>query len=242
MNAGECPSRDLAAAYVLGALPDGEGEAYARHLVACGRCERDVAELQVVADVLPAAALPLEAPAELKDRVMSVVRAEAELLRAAGPSADRPAGSRMRRPRWLVSLRPLPAAALAAVLLALGLGTGALLTGGEDPQRSVRAVVDRRAAPGARAQLRVGDQGATLVVAGLPAPPRGRIYQVWLDDVSDRRPPRPTEVLFSVNRSGRATVDVPSDLRGGQAVLVTHEPLGGSVVPSRTPIITARPA
>lgn len=242
MSPEECPSRDLAAAYVLGALPDREGEDYARHLGACPRCDRDVAELQVVADVLPSTAMALEAPAELKDRVMSVVRAEAELLRAGRPSADRPAASRTRRPRWLVSLRPLPAAALAAVLLALGVGAGTLLTGGGDPQRSVRAVVDRQAAPDARAELRVGGRGATLVVAGLPAPPRGRIYQVWLDDASDRRPPRPTEVLFSVNRHGRATVDVPSDLRDGQAVLVTHEPLGGSAVPSRTPIITARPA
>lgn len=242
MSARECPSRDVAAAYVLGALPDGEGEAYARHLVTCARCEHEVQELQFVADVLPATAVPLEAPAALKDRVMSVVRAESELLRAAGPAADRPVGAKVRRPRWLVSLRPLPAAALAAVLVALGLGTGTLLTGDEDPQRSLRAVVDRQAAPGARAELRVGDQGGELVVAGLPAPPRGRIYQVWLDDVSDRQPPKPTHVLFSVNRHGRASVDVPSRLRSGQAVLVTHEPLGGSDVPTRAPIITARAA
>ena len=242
MNAPECPSRDIAAAYVLGALPPGEDQAYARHLVACAECEQDVAELQHVADVLPGAAMALEAPPDLKGRVMSVVRAEAELLRAAGPAADRPAPARSRRPRWLLSLRPMPAAALAAVLLALGLGTGTLIDGDSSRQQTVRAMIDRQAAPGARADLRVGDQGAKLVVAGMPAPPRGRIYQGWLDDASDRQPPRPTDVLFSVSRDGHASVDVPSDLDGGQAVLVTHEPLGGSEVHSRAPVITARPA
>ena len=43
---------------------------------------------------------------------MSVVHAESELLRAAGPAADRPV-ARPSRARRLLSLRPLPAAALA---------------------------------------------------------------------------------------------------------------------------------
>ncbi len=243
MSAGTCNRRDDAAAYVLGALPDDECEGYAHHLAGCAPCEVTVAELSYVTESLPAVATPLQAPAVLQDRIMSVVSAESELLRAAGPEADRPFPVRLSRRRRLLSLRPLPAAALASVLLALGVGAGTLL--GEDDApvtSSVAAIVDREVAPGASAALRVGADGATLQVANLPAPPEGRIYQVWLDH-PDRQPPEPTAVLFSVNRDGEATVKVPGDLGDVRSVLVTDEPLGGSNVPtSAVPIITADPA
>jgi hypothetical protein len=84
----------------------------------------------------------------------------------------------------------------------------------------------------------VSGAGARLVVAGLQAPPAGRIYQVWLDR-ADGTAPQPTEALFSV-RKGRASVDVPGNLHGVKRVLVTDEPLGGSEVPTRQPVIAAR--
>jgi hypothetical protein len=74
-----------------------------------------------------------------------------------------------------------------------------------------------------------------LVVTGLHAPPQGRIYQVWLAR-DNGTAPEPTEALFSV-RKGRASVDVPGNLHGVKGVLVTDEPLGGSEVPTRQPII-----
>jgi hypothetical protein len=86
--------------------------------------------------------------------------------------------------------------------------------------------------------LLVAGSNAKLVVAGLRAPPAGRIYQVWLDR-GHGSAPAPTEALFSV-RNGRASVDVPGDLTGVKQVLVTDEPLGGSEVPTRQPIIAAR--
>ena len=63
---------------------------------------------------------------------------------------------------------------------------------------------------------------------------------MWLDR-DDGTAPVPTEALFSV-RQGRASVDVPGDLRGVKQVLVTDEPLGGSEVPTRQPVIAARMA
>ncbi len=86
----------------------------------------------MVADTLPLAAVQVAPPPELKDRIMSAVRAEAEVLQAAGPEADvvarEPAAAeeadaaaapaeRERKPRdqpwWrrpFLSLRPVPAA------------------------------------------------------------------------------------------------------------------------------------
>jgi hypothetical protein len=231
-----CPFVDDAASYVLRAMPDGEWERYADHVRGCAVCAEKVAELQFVGDALLSGVPQLTAPPPIRDRVMTVVRAESELLLAAGPSADRPEPVRRRRRFSLMSLRPLPAVGLASLALALGLGGGALLSGGGGV--SPRTVVAKVAAPGATAHVRLTSDGAKLVMAGMPAPPDGRVYEVWLARAG-KRAPEPTDALFSVSRAGNASVDVPGDLRGVKAVLVTDEPLGGSRTPTRSPVISA---
>lgn len=238
MTMETCPRIDDAASYVLRAIPDGEWEGYEAHVSGCPVCAAKIDELSFVADALLSGVPQLSAPPEIRTRVMSVVNAEAELLNAAGAMADRP----IRRPRSrrlsLQWLRPWPAAVLAASLLALGIGGGALLTGGGSGDPAARSVACAQAPGGAACEMRVAGDSAKLVVAGLKAPPQGRIYQVWLDR-GDGTAPQPTEALFSV-RKGRASVDVPGNLEGVRQVLVTHEPLGGSEVPTRQPIIAAR--
>jgi len=118
-----CAHVEDVGAWVLGALPAGQAERFAAHLPGCAVCRREVAELQMVADTLPLVAEQVAPPPELKDRIMSVVRAEADVLGAAGPEADaiaapavaeeparpaRPAAAR-ERPWWrrpLLTLRP----------------------------------------------------------------------------------------------------------------------------------------
>ena len=261
-----CGHRDDVGAWVLGALTADEEERFAAHLPGCVACQREVADLQMVADTLPLAAPQVAPPPELKDRIMTVVRAEATVLEATGAQADappapgeapapageapapaaRPARPRRDKPKrergWLrrplLALRPLPAAVAAAVLIAVGVGAGALLSGGPS-QRTIPAQVVAPAAPAARASLTVGGEHATLQVRNFPAPPRGRVYQVWLKRPG--RPPSPTTALFGV-RGGRATVDVPGSVRGVDQVLVTDEPAGGSRAPTRPPVIIAQPA
>jgi anti-sigma-K factor RskA len=262
-----CEHRDDAGAWVLGALPDDERERFASHLPGCEVCTREVAELQMVADTLPLAAAQVAPPPELKERIMSIVRAEAAVMEAAGaaadvvPAAEAPAEPgtaqpgaapaapaptparprRERRPWWRLpslALRPIPAAVAAAVLIAIGVGGGVLLTGG-DEGRTVQAQVVAPSAPGARASLTVGDDRATLRVRDFPPPPRGRVYQVWLKRPG--RPPDPTTALFTT-RDGDATVEVPGSVAGVDQVLVTAEPDGGSRQPTRDPVIIASPA
>jgi len=238
MTAGTCPRIDDAGSYVLRAMPDGEWELYGAHVADCPVCADKVAELGVVADALLSAAPQLAAPPEIRDRVMSVVHAEAELLRAAGPMADRPVQRAPARRFAMLALRPWPATVLAASLLALGIGGGALLAGGTDERAPAPRTIACASAPaGATCQMRVADDSTKLVVAGLRTPPPGRIYQVWLDR-DNGTAPEPTEALFSV-RKGRATVNVPGDLSGVKRVLVTDEPVGGSEVPTRQPVIAA---
>jgi len=225
---------DNVGAYLLGALPPDELEAFEAHMRDCPECRRDVEELRVAADALPVSVAPVAPPAALKQRIMAVVESEAELLAAAGRRADAPEPGRRRRRRaargW--RLRPAFAALGAAALLAVGVVAGALLPGGD----GARTVVASSTAPGADVKLEIHDDGATLVARDMPAPPEGRIYQVWI-----KRPgsdPEPTSVLWSTRTDGSAEVAVPGSLDGVEAVLVTDERQGGADAPTRAPVIT----
>lgn len=234
MSVAGCMRIDDAASYVLRALPDDEAEAFRYHLGDCAVCAAKVDELEFVSHALLSGVPQLTAPPQIRDRVMRTVHAEAELLQSAGAGADRTERSSSRRRRF--SLRPLPTVAIAAVLLALGLATGSLLSSddGPGPTRTIKA---QSVLPGATAEMRMGADGAKLVVSGLPAPTSGRIYQVWLDHRNDRQPAQPTQALFSVNKDGEASVDVPGELGDVSKVLVTSEPTGGSEIPTRQPVI-----
>jgi hypothetical protein len=214
---GECPRCVEAAAFLLGALGHEERE-YRGHLAGCAVCQAELAELRLVIDAVPSAVPTAVASAELRERVMAVVRSEAELLKAAGPGADLVPP---RERRWRSRAAPLFAAGvLAAALIAV------LISGSSGP--AVRAIPARIAfaAPDARVALReVGSRGE-LVLFGMPAPPAGKIYEVWLRRAG--RAPAPTDALFTVTSSGTGTVGVPGSLGGVREVLVSAEPLGGS--------------
>lgn len=230
---------DSLGAYLLDALPAGERAGFEAHLAQCAACRADEELLTVARDALPASPAQLDPPPELKDRIMRVVNAEAELLRAAGPEADRPpapAAAERRRFAWWPFRPALAVAATFALLLAGGV-TGVLLRGGDGGGGDTRTLQAQVAAPDATAQLQIDGGRTRLVARRLPAPPSGRVYQVWL-----KRPgqdPEPTDALFRTRRDGSASVDVPGSVDGVEAVLVTDEPDGGSPAPTRKPIIVA---
>ncbi len=244
MGPTECEHRDTVSAYLLGALTADDLYPFEVHLAGCELCQRDVHELSSAADILGTAVPTVAAPRELGDRIKNIVRAEAELLHAAGPEADRPAPApqvRAPRRRW-VSLRPRFAlAGTLAVGVLGGLAIGASLLGGTTAPRT-RAISADILQPGvahdASATLRVTGESGTLNVSDFPPPPSGRVYEVWLVGAGGSAP-HPTDALFSVNSSGSGTVAVPGSLHGVREILVTAEPLGGSLVPTRSPIISA---
>jgi anti-sigma-K factor RskA len=213
------------AAFALGALPDEDARRFRAHLEECELCRADLDALRPAVDALPSAVEPVTPPPELKRRIMAVVEAEARERRR----ADEPA-----RPSWFERLglrRPLPALVAAGALLLAGVGVGISVT--QDSERTVTGTVV--GAPSARAELQIeGDRG-TLVVDDMPAPPSGRVWQVWTKHGSD--PPQPTDALFTPARDGRASVTVPGGMGGIDQVLVTHEPDGGSMEPTVAPSI-----
>jgi anti-sigma factor RsiW len=235
-------------AFVLDALEPGERAAFERHLAVCERCREEVGHLRVAAEALPLSPEQLAPPPALKARIMAVVHEEAELLAAAGPQADRPdapaaAASRPPRERatpwWrrsLGALRPLPAAGLAAVLLAAGIAAGVALK--DDSGPGTRTVAADVAPAGGQAQLVVTGDHARLVAEGLRRPARDHVYQVWVLRKGGTAP-SPTDALFRTTADGRASVDVPADLHDGDKVLVTAEPDGGSAAPTSRPVVSA---
>ena len=231
---------DSAAAYLLGALEDEERQGYEAHVAGCAECREEIAFLRVATDALPVSVPQHDAPAALKDRIMNVVHSEAQLLRAAGPEADRaPAAASRRDRRWWQFVPRSGLALAASVLLIVGGVTGYVLSdGGGSSLRTVPAEVTVAGAPDARASLVVRGDHSTLRTEGLPRPGTGRVYQVWLMK-KGASAPEPTDALFTVSRNGSASVDVPGSLEGVEAVLVTPEPEGGSSAPTSEPVIAA---
>jgi anti-sigma-K factor RskA len=222
---------DTAGAYVLGAMATAERNEFEAHLATCAVCQEEVEELRPAAEALPMASPPMLPPKELKDRIMAEVEREADLLGAAGAGADRP--ERVRRERrglgWLSGWRLAP---VAAALLIAGVLVGAALSGPDS--RTISADVD---APGASAELQVEGDNATLVAQNLPAPPEGRVYEVWLmPEGSDT--PEPTDVLFTPRGDGSAEAAIPS-VEDVSQVLVTDEPRAGSDEPTGELLLSA---
>ena len=214
-----------AAAYVLGALTDDEHEAFVAHLSTCAVCREEVAALQSVAAALPAAAPQFSAPPALKRRVMWEVRHDA---RERAGARERATGAPRRVLGMRVRVVPAMAAALAAAL-----AIAIAISGGGGGPRVVGAHVS---ASGASASVRLSGGHAFLRISGMPQPPPGRVYELWLKRAGA---PEATDALFTVTSRGDATVGVPGSVAGVKALLVTAEPRGGSLAPTRAPVIVA---
>ena len=80
--------RDLAASFVLGALPESEMVAVREHLATCAEPHPEMAELGGVAPVMQASLRPMDPPAALKDRIMAAAAAELEARRRGEVTAE----------------------------------------------------------------------------------------------------------------------------------------------------------
>jgi anti-sigma-K factor RskA len=230
----DCPRLADAAAYVLGALEENELAHYREHIEDCAQCRVEVAELQSVVDELPMSVPPASAPEALRGRILANVRSEAELLNAAGHAADEPVKSSRpwyRRNDFMLGAGAAATAGLAAliaVLIAVGSSSHGKVT--IVPGKGIGV------ARTAEVSLKRSNGRAELVVAHMPPPALGRIYEVWL--VHGKNAPKATNALFSVTSGGSGEVDVPNSLHGVNEVLVTSEPEGGSLHPTRPPVIS----
>ncbi len=226
---------DDVAAYALGALDAAEVEQFRRHLETCSICRDELAAFRQVVDILPSGVPPQTASAALRRRTLRAIDREP----ARGRAAQERSGARGlgRRSGW--SMLPRPALAVGAALaVAIIAVAGVELSSSSSPVPT--RVIAAQVVGQGTAQLRVSGAGAELVVAHFQAPPAGQIYEVWLQRRRGHKTVlQPTKSLFSVDAQGDDVVDVPGNLHGVSAVMVTPEPDGGSSTPTHAPVITA---
>jgi anti-sigma-K factor RskA len=215
--------RDDLAAYLLGALEPGEAAELERHLAGCEECSTELEWLRPAVQLLPESVQRVDAPAELRGRLMEQVRTEAE----SAPAPRRARGWDIRS--W--SLRPVAGLA-ALVLVVAAVGAYAIGSGDSGGGNSTTVVVGH--SPGVIAEVvREGGTG-TLHLTNLHQLPSDKVLQAWVEKegrvVS-------AKTLFVPNQDGTASATI-DDMKGVRTVMVTAEPRGGSVQPTSAPIVS----
>jgi anti-sigma-K factor RskA len=228
---------ELAELYALDAVSGEEREAIERHLSSARQDERDMFN-QRVRQAREALAVSFaaeeEPPSDLLDRITAQLpaqEAKASLPDELGAARER--RDERRRPSamrtWLVGV-----AAAAAIALG-GVGIGAYVADQNNPVNQVLQARDVRKASvdvagGGTANVAVSSAKDAVVVTmdGVPAPPEGKVYQMWLIP-KDGSAPVSKGLMDAEALSRPALV---TDIQSAAALGITVEPVGGSTSPT----------
>lgn len=254
---------DRLEAYVLDQLPEPERREVEEHLPECGSCMKDVYELHRALEEVVESLPPVTPPAALRQRVLAAVATESQepvrrerrvgivqqprrplsawmplaaaavLVLAIGVAAfrlDRSrrelAGEVSRVQTLNVELQERLKRFSGQTDLALSILTAADMR--EIPLEGRESAV----AAAARAYWSPA-RGLLLVADRLPAPPEGRIYQVWI--IEGGQPVSAGLLGEEPGNRGMLIVTPPRPGTGGSVtVAVTDEPPGGLQAPSGT--------
>ena len=249
---------DLAELYALDAVTDEERRTIEEYISAAPAAER-ASFLERVRQSRETLTRTFRAeeepPADLFDRIIAQLPAQlaAQLpvqSESQGPAQEVPADElakarqrreERRRPagtrRWLAGI-----AAAAAIALG-GVGVGSYIADQNDPLNQVVRADDVReasvpVAAGGTATVLVSSSKDALVVKmnGVPAPPEGKVYQMWLI-------PRDGSAPVSQGLMDAEALSKPAVVEGiasAAALGITVEPVGGSTSPT-LPTVAAAP-
>jgi anti-sigma factor RsiW len=224
------PSHDDLTAFALGALDPPEEQAVTKHVPDCERCSTELRErINPAVGVLAESVPQLEPPPELRERLLRIVRSEAEA------AEEEPAAPARRRRLRVGPLVLRPAAGLAALAVA-GAGVAGYLVAEGDEGGGASTVPVTEASSGIGGSLVVADDSAMLSVRGMPQLPEGAVYQLWIAEGASVKP----SSSFVPDASGRGTAAVPESLPEGSQVLVTRESGPGHQAPTSEPLLSAR--
>jgi anti-sigma factor RsiW len=203
--------RDELPGLLLGELPPGTVIDVDRHLAGCDPCRRDLAAVAV-------------ASSALRDASRLSVMPAPDLPPMRLPSASPAPTLGRRRGRRLLGA--------AAVLLALLLGVGGYTVGRDRDAGRGQTVALAATTGDATAEARMrgagDDQIMTMTARGLPRPPAGAYYEVWL--VDDAGKEFPVGVLAA---NGEGIWSLPAEVTARYRVIdVTLERADGD--PSRS--------
>lgn len=233
---------ELKDAYVLGALTQDERREFEEYLAAHPERQAEVDELGAIAGLLAFYPQEHEPPPELRQRVMSVVEAEAT------PRDTDPVGRQRSWLRDLFAWRQVALGAAAVLLVGLLSWNVALRSDVEDLQGQVRSA--QQEAEEARTIALEGTGAAeeaqvavismeghkpVLMAENMPPVPEGKTLEIWVikNDV-----PRPSGLFDPDQDAVAAVVEVP--LEGADAIAITIEPEGGSPQPTTDPMLSAK--
>jgi anti-sigma-K factor RskA len=241
--------RELASAYVLGALDVEEREQFEAHLAGCELCQAEVRSFGPVVDVLAYSVPDRQPSAELRARVLG-----SEPRRSASKSSR----AATVLPWFLAAAAAMALAALTPYTMQLRQRTrelvatvrdlSARLADGDRQLVAVRREISLLSAPdlrrvdlrgqaaapqaGARAYFS-RTRGVYFLAADLPSIPADKAYQLWYVPPTGRGNPV-SAFVFTPDQSGGAAfvADVPSAMPDPGALAVTLEPAGGVAAPT----------
>jgi hypothetical protein len=220
--------------------PGAEHERFSRHLRRCRACQDEVRGLREVATSLAFAAAA-EPPADMRARVLAAVDRTRQLP-PESPSRFRLQTRAIVMPR-LVAAVAVAALIAVAVLAVTQVDTERQLRQARQQSQAIAAVLGAPDATILTRPTAVG--GATTVIesaalrqlvvttSGLPLPPGGRVYELWLIG------PRRTEPagLLPAATAGTTEPVLATGLVPGDKLAMTVEPVGGTSAPTTTPIV-----
>lgn len=252
---------DRLEAYVLDQLPDLERREVEEHLPGCGSCMKDVYELHRALEEAVESLPPVTPPAALRERVLAAVATESQepVRRRVGivQQPRRPLSAWMPMAAAAVLVLAVGVAAFridrsrrelageVSRLQTLNVELQERLkrfSGQSDLALSILTAADMREIPlegretavaaAARAYWSPA-RGLLLVADRLPAPPEGRIYQVWI--IEGGQPVSAGLLGEEPGNRGMLIVTPPRPGTGTSVtVAVTDEPPGGLQAPSGT--------
>jgi anti-sigma-K factor RskA len=256
--------RELAGAFVLGALDADEAAAVREHLATCADAHAEIAELGGVLPVLDASVPQVEPSAGLKTRLMAAAAADLEARGTAPitsvpeavvapvvafPTADERAARPARRQTSVLSWAMRIAAVLViGVLVGWNLLLQGQLSATQAYQQQVAAVIDLAREDGSLTAVltpesgsgptglaAVGADGEMLIAMHDLAPTTGNeVYETWMIG-----PDNVPIALggFTVGSTGTGYFEgagVPSS--PGIVIALTREPAPGATAPSSAPV------
>jgi hypothetical protein len=256
---------ELSGLYVLDALEADERDAVDAHLATCERAHDEMAELGGVVPALAMMAEPLDAPAELKSRVLAAVAAEAAAAVPARPSpvaarptvevkpwgladvgAPSPATRRSAVPAWASWASALAAVLILAVVGVWGLNAQSAADRANDRAQTLSQAIAAFSADGSStAVLRgSGQHAGSSGFAAFTPDGTGYLVMVGLDPAPAGRTYQAWYIdaagphsagLMAVDSDGYAVMVDDQPMMGATVVALTVEPSGGSDLPTTDP-------
>lgn len=215
----------LSGAYAVDAVDDIERASFERHLASCPTCRAEVASLREASALLADAATTTPPP-ELRDAVLSGIT-------RVRPLPPVTVGGPVHRRRWF------PALVAAVVLALVGVGGAVWQPWRDDTSVQVSVTDQVLQDPDAQRFTQELPNGATatvvrsakvdravLVTEDLPAPPDGKVYQLWYQSPSRHM------TSAGLMPDGADTALLEGNANDAVGAGVSLEPAGGSDQPT----------